>query len=326
MSRRSRIAGSSWVRAVVSLGLLAIVLTQIDLAQAETRLSTGRWELFAAAVAVLLVSFLLAAVRWHLFLQAVGVQRRRHETIAAYLLGAFANNFLPSQVGGDVARAWAVGGRGTRVAVAATVVVDRATALACLVAAAWLVYALHPALVPGPLLVALAAATAGLVAAAALAALAVGGAGRLHRRLSAAGREAVAAGRACLRRRVLGPALVLGFLFQGLVLFAVWLLARSVSLDTPFSVLAVTVPAVLILSTLPVSIGGFGVRESSFVLLLGRAGVSTTDATVLSLLSAAAFALASLPGALALLRSRGSARAPQAEDREQEGGDEDLHA
>jgi hypothetical protein len=67
------------------------------------------------------------------------------------------------------------------------------------------------------------------------------------------------------------------------------------------ALIAVVVPLVLIATALPVSIGGFGVREGSYVALLADAGVSSGDATLLSLLSAAAMALASLPGGLVLL-------------------------
>ncbi len=65
--------------------------------------------------------------------------------------------------------------------------------------------------------------------------------------------------------------------------------------------LAVVIPLVLIATLLPISIAGFGVREGTFVALLGEVGVSAGDATLLSLLSAAALALASLPGGLALV-------------------------
>jgi hypothetical protein len=44
----------------------------------------------------------------------------------------------------------------------------------------------------------------------------------------------------------------------------------------------------------PISIGGFGVREAGFVILLGEAGISATDATLLSLLSAMVIVLASV--------------------------------
>jgi uncharacterized membrane protein YbhN (UPF0104 family) len=321
-----RLAESTWLRAIISVGLMAIVLSQIDLGNAATTLSAGNWALFAAAVAVLFGSFLLAAIRWDLFLETAGMQHRRPGTIAAYLIGAFTNNFLPSQVGGDLTRAWLVGARGTRVRAATTVVVDRTSALACLIVASWLVYAFDPTPVPDTLVLTLGVTSAALLAAAATAALAVRGAGGMHNRLRSVSGDALSTARACLRVDVLARALALGVVFQGLVLLALWLAAQVISLDTPFSVLAVTLPAVLILSTLPISIGGFGVRESSFVLLLGRAGVSATDATLLSLVSAAAFAFASLPGALALVGRGSSWGATKSQDEEQKGREGDRHA
>jgi hypothetical protein len=71
-------------------------------------------------------------------------------------------------------------------------------------------------------------------------------------------------------------------------------------------VLAVTLPPVFIVSALPISIGGFGVREASYVVLLGHAGVATTDAALLSVLFGLGFVVATLPGGLALLRKHRS--------------------
>jgi hypothetical protein len=96
--------------------------------------------------------------------------------------------------------------------------------------------------------------------------------------------------------------LLVGLAFQGLVVLATWLVARSISLQVPVSVIAATLAPVLIVSAIPISIGGFGVREGGYVVLLGYAGIGSADATVFSLLTATVFALASLPGALAILR------------------------
>jgi hypothetical protein len=75
----------------------------------------------------------------------------------------------------------------------------------------------------------------------------------------------------------------------------------------------------LIVSAAPISIGGFGVREGSYVFLLAYAHLGSTDATLFSLLSAAAFAIASLPGAAFVvgraIRAPISARPAQPEDR-----------
>jgi hypothetical protein len=84
-------------------------------------------------------------------------------------------------------------------------------------------------------------------------------------------------------------------------MLAFWLVARSIGLRIPFSVLATTLPLVFIISALPISIGGLGVREASYVALLGRAGVTATDAALLSVLFGLSFMVATLPGGLALL-------------------------
>jgi hypothetical protein len=93
----------------------------------------------------------------------------------------------------------------------------------------------------------------------------------------------------------------LGFVFQVLLVLAVWLIARAVDIDAPFSLLAVVTPLVLVVTLVPISIAGVGIREGGMVVLLGAADYSATEATVLSLLSFVATALASLPGAAAML-------------------------
>src|SRR5437870_5463741 len=158
MERLRRIGGSFWTRALVSIVLLALVVSQIDLGAAASRLSHGRWGWFVAAVVVLFVSFLIAAWRWFLFLEAAGVGGRLSDSVRAYLIGAFTTNFLPTQFGGDLTRAWLAGLPGTRVRAATTVVVDRATAIGCLVVVAWVAFAFDRAPVPASLVVALAVA------------------------------------------------------------------------------------------------------------------------------------------------------------------------
>src|SRR5437870_458879 len=151
MERLRRVARSFWLRALVSFGLLALVVSQIDLGAGTSRLSHGRWAWFVAAVALLFFSFLVAAARWFLFLEAAGVGESVSDAVRAYLIGAFTTNFLPTQFGGDLTRAWLAGRPGTRIRTATTVVVDRATAIGCLIVVAWLAFAIGPAPVPGSL-------------------------------------------------------------------------------------------------------------------------------------------------------------------------------
>ena len=301
------------MRALVSAGLLAAVAVTIDFGAARDRLSEGSWGWFVGAVTTLFATFLLAGVRWRLFLDAASIATTTYLAIRAYLIGAFTNNFLPGQAGGDVTRAWVVSRPGTRTSAITTVVIDRLTALACLVLIAWIALAADPGAVPGTLVGALGAATGALAVVLVVAVLLVRGGGGLGRRLPPRAqvwlREGRSTARRCARPAVLARTAVLGLAFEALVILALWFVARSIDVDVSYSVLAVVVPPVLIVSALPISIAGYGVREASFVVLLGRVGIDSTDATLLSLVGGVAFALASLPGGLLLLQRSPARRA-----------------
>jgi uncharacterized membrane protein YbhN (UPF0104 family) len=301
-----RLAGSFWIRLLVSLALLAVVATQIDFHALRGRLGAGSWGWLAGAVAVLFASFAVGAVRWHVYIGAAGMASSRRQALRAYLIGMFTTNFLPTQIGGDVTRAWVASGQGTRVRSLTTVVVDRATALGCLILVGWIAVLASPAGVPGQLEAALGAAAGAYALACVLCVLVFrrAGLGVVPDRARPAAREIRATLIACLTRPVIARTVAIGLAFQGLVCLGAWMVGRAIPLDVPFAVLAAVLAPVMILTALPVSIAGFGVREGSLVVLLGYAGVSATDATLFSLLSAAVFALASLPGALALLVGR----------------------
>lgn len=310
---------SPWFRALVSVALLALFASRIDFGAAGDRLSGGHWLLFVVAALELLVSFIIGAIRWRIYLLAAGLPTGELAVIRSYMIGVFANNFLPSQVGGDVARAWVATGPGTRLRGVATVLVDRATALVCLVAVGWLGYLTDPSAVPGQLVAALAAATGAIAlgsVAVVLGARSPAVARIVPSRLQGPARDVRRAAGACLRGPVLARTLLIGLAFQGITVLAAWLVLRSLELHLAFAPLAVSLAPILIVSVLPISIGGFGVREGSYVVLLGYAGVGTTDATLLSLLSALAFALASAPGGLFLVKWPARRLAPAAEPEE----------
>ena len=96
----SRLAGSFWIRLLVSAGLLAIVATQIDFHALRGQLSGASWGWFAAAVAILFVSFVGVRSAGTSFSAPPRWARAAAQAIRAYLIGAFTTNFLPSQIGG----------------------------------------------------------------------------------------------------------------------------------------------------------------------------------------------------------------------------------
>jgi uncharacterized membrane protein YbhN (UPF0104 family) len=303
------VATSLPVRILVSAGLLAIVAASIDWSSVSEALEDAGWGWLALATLLAFLSSIAAALRWNVLLHAAGLRTGAYEAIRAYVIGAFSNNFLPTAYGGDAVRGFLVGRSGRPLVRALTsVVADRVSALACLLALAWIAAALKGGEVPGDVLALLAAATALalLAAAAVLVAIRREGLGRF---LPAAVRpwagEAASVLRAYDRDRSLQlEVLLLGFIYQAMIISAFWLIAVSLDLGLDPAELTLVVPPILLVAALPISIAGFGVREGGFVVLLGEFGVSAADATLLSLLSVVALAIASAPGGIAIALRR----------------------
>jgi glycosyltransferase 2 family protein len=308
LRRARRIATSFPVRLLVTAGLLVAIGLSIDWGQVADRLADGSWGWFAAGVGVLVVALAIGAVRWHVLLRGARLEVSAWQSARAYAIGLFANNFLPTSFGGDAARALLVARGGPALARSLTsVLVDRASAIGCLLLVGLAGLAVSPGSVPGDLALTL-GAVCGLAAVAVLVAVLALRARRLRRLLPERLRPWAREVRATLLaygadRRLLVEVLALGVAYQALAVASAWMLARALELDLDFALLAVILPLVLVATLFPVSIAGFGVREAGFVVLLGTAGVSAADATLLSLLTVVAIALASSPGAIALLTS-----------------------
>lgn len=312
MQRALRVATSLPARVAVTAALLGILAVTIDWDVAGDRLAGGRWGWFAGAVGLLAAALIVAAVRWHAFLRTAGVEPAVGLTVRAFLIGTFANNFLP-QLGGDAVRALLVAppGSGSPVRAVVSALVDRVSALGCLVLLAWACVAADAGDIPGAIVGGLLAVTAlGALATVALAVLMRRGGGALARLLPDRLRPSAREVRATLvtyarDRPLLAIALVLGVVYQLMVVLETWMLARAIGVDVSFAIIGAAVPVVLVITLLPISLGGFGLREGGFVVLLADAGVSSADATLLSVLSVVALALASMPGAVAMLMPGG---------------------
>lgn len=303
-----RVVGSVWFRLAVTVLLLGLVASLVDWSAAADQLDEGSWALFAGAVAMLFASQLIAGLRWRLLLRGAGLERPLLATIRAYLVGTFANNFLPTSFGGDFARAWLLAKPGPPLVRALlSVVVDRFMAFWCLVAIAWIALALDPSAVPGSLALGLLGVTvAGLAASALLLRTAMHRgdwlARRLPERVLGWARETRETLHLYRRRpRVLVLATLLGLAFQAIAVVTLRVIADSIDIEVPLALLAVVAPLGLVVTLIPISIAGFGVREGGMVLLLGEAGYDATEATLLTLVGLAALIVSSLPGAIAML-------------------------
>jgi glycosyltransferase 2 family protein len=306
-----RFVKSPWGRALVSLGLLGAVLTQVDVAGALERLEDADLRLVAAAVGLNAIALIVGSLRWHVYLEAASLPVGRRRAAEAFFAGAFSSIVLPTAFAGDAVRGWLVAPEGHRSRAFATIVVDRGTVLGCGLLVGWtaVLVTMSGDSIPGKDVLALTIATGVYVSAV----IAMGGsaalARRLRRHVPAAVARMGAAALPALRsgfsgKRVVALGLALGTGYQLLVFLSTWVVARSLSIPISFALVAVVAPAVLMLSAIPISIGGLGVREASWAALLAPAGVDVTDAALLSLVSTVAFLVPTIPGGVVLLAGR----------------------
>lgn len=303
-----RLVRSRWLRAIVVLGLLAFIASRVNWERVVDRLRDGEWEWFAFACAALAAAFLLGGIRWWVLLRN-DPKTREGDVARSYAVGLFTNGFLPTSFGGDMARAWLLS-RTDEIPmprVVASVVADRMLGFAAVFVVGWAFVLTSPATVPSSIVVTLAWASLA-VATAFLLAIAVSEdrSGRLRRlvpgRAQPPLRELRDAFREHSRDHVgFAIAAVLSLAYQTLVVIEMALIARAVDVDVSAAVLGAVLPLVLVATLLPFSVGGLGIREGTIVLLLNRAGIDTSDATVISLLALAALTLVTLPCGAALI-------------------------
>jgi len=299
---------SVWVRTGVTLALLAIVASQLDWSQIATSLREGQPLDFVFAVGLVVLALVAGAWRWHALLGGAGVPVGVGRLARIYAVSTFSATFLPTTAGGDVTRALLVTRGPALRRVAVSIVVDRAGGLAGMIGIAWLALALEPGSVPGHADAILIWTTLVLaVAGAVVVSVALRGGTALRRfvpdKLLSMARDSRDVVRAYgSSPTLLGLWLSLSVLYQGLIAFQLVMLGRAIDVELSFATAAIALTFVTLVTLVPISIGGFGVREGSYVVLLGSVSIAASDATLISVLSVATLLIASLPGAFMIMR------------------------
>jgi glycosyltransferase 2 family protein len=308
------------IKLAVSVALLALLFSRVDGRQlwASARQASIAWLL--AALALYFTTVLAATWRWQLLLNAQNVSVPARRLLGSYLVATFFGNFLPSNIGGDVIRIRDTAKPAASKTLATTVVLtDRVmgviglalvAALGATIGAGMAGHARSP-IWPSWL-------WAGFVLAAAVSApvvLAPVGVSRLLKPLTVIHPEWVG-GRidtlTSVLQRFRSRPLSLAGCFAGavyvqsaLVVFYL-LVVDALHINVNVVDLAVIVPLSLLVQMVPVSVGGFGVREATFSIYFVKIGLSMESAVVMSLVAAGLIMIISLTGA-AVYVARGRA-------------------
>jgi uncharacterized protein (TIRG00374 family) len=296
-------------KVAVSVALLGYLLATTDLASLYQRVRAGDTMLMALAVILYTLTLGLSTWRWRLLLHAQGYHAPIGRLGASYLVATFFNNFLPSNIGGDVIRvrdgSALTGSTTTSLAIVAIDRILGLGALYLLALSAWLAGSAQLRSLAGaaPVLVFM-----GLVfLILAYIFFRPGTARRLMAvtRLStlrwAREKFEVVQGAVHVYRTQMGAvwaAFAASVTLQALIVLFYFDVAQSLRIPLPLSAAFLMVPLCSLVQTVPISFNGWGIRESVFIVYFGQMGLSRESALAFSLAGAGLMALLSLPGAI----------------------------
>lgn len=266
----------------IGLGLLAYVAQRSPLHEIARSFREVRATTIGIAFCLYIASMFIAGLRWRILCTAYGakfpIPVRR--LVALYMQGLFYNTFLPGAIGGDLLRAHQVRAAfDTPLRSYATVLLERVfgfAALACLSAVALtLGLSGQQTMDLAPLLVVCGVAVGTTVAGALVLPRILR---RLHGAFGDRGKLGSILGLLARtpdlsRPRLLVWAMLLSFGTQLVGVVAAYLITRDLSPRVSFQHCLLYIPLVNIASYFPMTIGGLGAREASFVALFARIGV-----------------------------------------------------
>ncbi|TBR12213.1 MAG: flippase-like domain-containing protein [Rugosibacter sp.] len=292
------------LRALVTTTILVFIVRSINAQQAWNVMVNARADLLVAALVMQFASTAISAYRWQLIMRNLQFGQSFTFYWRSYFKGMFFNQGLPTSIGGDAIRVLDVAGRGFRKRDALYgVAIDRIAGLGALILLTLVAYVFNRALLPLPVYrLMLLLTLLGLLGIAGL--LVLKRLSWLNRYPQLAFVKAIS-GRLDLAfshnrlmlliLSILVPSFaMLGFYATG------WALGLRFDLMTYFAI----VPPALVLTIIPASIAGWGVREGALVGLFSLIGADKTIVLMMSLLYGITLIIVSIPGLIVFLQGR----------------------
>jgi uncharacterized membrane protein YbhN (UPF0104 family) len=279
----------STVKIMISAALLYLALRKVDLTDLLSRFTITSLFWIGMAIAVMFLQIFAGVLRWREISAECGAPLETGRALRYNLIGTFFNQTLPSSIGGDAVRLWLVAraGAGWRAATY-SIFVDRAIgliALAVIIVASlpWSYRLIADAQGRSALLFVDFAALAGGIGFLILGALkwpwlkSWWATHHIHA-------CAVIANRVIFSR-VRGPIVVtLSLLVHVLTVVVAWCVVQSIAAPVGFGQTFQLIPPVMLITMLPISIAGWGVREATMGLAFGFAGLAANEGVNVSLL------------------------------------------
>ncbi|MEW6054021.1 MAG: lysylphosphatidylglycerol synthase transmembrane domain-containing protein [Nitrospirota bacterium] len=285
-----------FLKLAVSSVLLYIVIAKTGLKQVLETLTSMKPAAFVAAIFLYILAQWFSTLRWRLLLPGgIGLGK----LFSLYMIGSFFNTFLPGIIGGDAVKGFYLfraTGRGSLAL--ASIFMDRYIGFVVLITICAAAFPFGYVYVKGSPVVWILPVT---ILSFVIGSVLFFGL-RIGHRIKFLSEFYSYFSLYRNQKGVIRKTVLWSFFVQFSGILAVYILSLGIGQRVPVLAFLVFLPIIILVSTLPISISGLGVREGAFVVLLGLIGVRPEAAAAISLSWFVTAAAGSLVGLVEYIR------------------------
>jgi glycosyltransferase 2 family protein len=298
----------AFMKIAITALLFVYLFRKIDFRQFGSALHSARLDLLATAFLVLMLGHYICIYRWRMLMRPLMPILSLGQLIGIYCIGLFFNLTFPTVVGGDVVKMYYAGKPSKSYAQSfAATFLDRDVGMLAMMLIACCAIVLYPVLVPG--------VGVSLIVWGGFAAFVVGNIGifspyfhrlltalllRLHMSKIALKVTTISDAFQIMSKHkaLLIGSLLISLFNQLLVIAVTWIMALGLHIHVSFVYFLIFIPVITLISMIPLSVNGMGLREAAFLSLFSAIGVAPASCIVLGILSSIVIILSSLPGGI----------------------------
>ncbi len=305
------------LKTAVTLCLFYVLYQKMEFQQFWATLLHARVGILLLAFGILWIGHYICIFRWRMLMRPLMPVFSLTRLFEIYCIGLFFNLTFPTAVGGDLVKMYYAGKPSRLYAESfAATFLDRDSGMLAMMLLASVGTLLLPMKIPGfPIsLIVWASFAAFIVINIAIFTP------NLHRVLTrllhriklsktATRLDAVSSAFQIMGKnpRILLYSFLVSLFNQSLVFVTTWVTAEGLRIDVPLLYYLVFVPVITLISMIPISLNGLGLREAAFMSLFAAVGVAPTSGLALGLLTSVTVMLSAVPGGIVYIffRNRG---------------------
>ena len=293
-----------WFRILVTTSIFILIFRSIDINQLWVTLNQAGLGLLLIALLMQFGSTSVSAYRWQLIMHNLNFGQSVSFYWRSYFKASFFNQGLPTSIGGDAIKVLDVAGQGFRKRDALYgIMLDRITGLAALMWLNLAAYLINPNLLPSPIyhltLLLVVGSLVGFMIASSLRHLPwLNAYSRLRIVITLSERLH----QAFLNNRILliGSSLLIPIL----AMLSIFMTGSALGLRYNLVTYFIIVPPAILLTIIPISMAGWGIREGTLVALFSLIGADKATILAMSILYGLMQIIVSLPGFIIYLSGR----------------------